>query len=136
MRHIYGDDFFNAEVDFAASRLELARSSASFKSAPEMVASLDGIIAAIEAAHAESYALLIDFRAASQIEDSEYQRAFFHFERFLFSRFRSVAVVHTTQESIDSAQNSSRGKIHYFLTLAGARRALSSLQSTAPQMKH
>ena len=136
MRVIYGDEFFNVEVDLASARLEVVRSKRVFKSTSEMLVSLDGMMTAIEAAQAGSYGLLIDFRSAPEVGDFGYQRAMFHFDQFLSNRFRSIVVVHAQQKAVDAPPNSVRDDIHYFLTIEGARRALTTLQSSAPQMPH
>ena len=131
MRLIYGDDFFSVEVDPLAMRIELIRTKRKFPHVSDLVSSLEAMMIAVTAAHAEEFGVLVDLRAAPQLTETAFQRPLFHLERFLSDHFSRVAIVYQSPELMALAPHSDHPGVHYVLTLSAARRTLAALKTTA-----
>ncbi len=126
MKRVFQDEYFCAEIDFQARRIELTRSRLPFVDTAAMLRTAEAMMTAIRDEGVEDFCLLVDSTNGPTASGKGYRKAFERFADYLATNFRRVAVVLESRESALAAlETSHRPNIDFFVNRPAARTALS-----------
>ncbi len=126
MKRVFQDEYFCAEIDFQARRIELTRSRLPFVDTAAMLRTAEAMMTAIRDEGVEDFSLLVDSTNGPTAAGRGYRKAFERFADYLAANFRRVAVVLESRESALAAlETSRRPNIDFFVNRPAARTALS-----------
>jgi hypothetical protein len=126
MQRIFENEYYVADVDHENLRIEMIRSSEPFADVSAVLRTLDHFMAAVKAAGADKYGLLLDSTLAPHARGSGYQKAFARLADFLNERFERIAVVVSSREAaLEELSTAPRSHVDFFTNRPAARNALS-----------
>lgn len=125
---VLSNPYYTVDIYVDEERIDARRSERSFTSRSEILRSAESLLAAIEKADANHFALLLDARNAPTPSDPKYEKANIKAAWHLCSRFDHVAIVLESIDAIEKAKASVPTGVHLFTNPVGARRALLALQ--------
>lgn len=134
MKRIFENVHYFVDVDFAARRIEMERTSVPFEGIPSVLSTLERLMEAVRAAGAEDFLLLIDSTQAPAPPGPRYEKGFSKLAQFLSKHFERIAVVVSSREAALKEFEKAPGEnIDFFTNRAAARNALSQPSLLPPR---
>jgi len=120
-------DYVTVRVERQRELVLVERKDVPFHILQDFVATADEILSVVQKANATDYGLLYDTRHGPAPGGTTYMKAFTRMAEELALRFRRVAAVVATSETLEEVRKYAPSKVQFFINPTAARAALDQM---------